>query len=151
MFPGPTPTIQYYLNLWKDFIPSSQYHTFSRGAYFWKQVIPGSPPYGRNLGHGGLAVISLNTLYTFQKNAAIDGCDIEGEAGTLMMEWLRAQLQLMREENMKAIIIGHVPPSRVKNHIGDDWRKRLWDESCWKKYILYARQYRDVIVGGIYG
>lgn len=67
------------------------------------------------------------------------------------MEWLKAQLDLMRREHMKAIFIGHVPPARVKNMDGDGWRKKLWDDTCWRKYMLYTRQYRDVIVSGIYG
>lgn len=151
MVAGPTNTIRYYLQLWSKFIPATQYHVFSRGAYFWKQVLPGSPPYGRVPGNGGLAVMSLNTMYFFQNNGAVDGCDIESEPGFLEMEWLRAQLELMRRENMKVILIGHVPPARVKDAFEDTWRKRNWDETCWKKYALYTRQFRDIIVANIYG
>lgn len=45
---------------------------------------------------------------------------------------------------MKAIISGHVPPAR-----NDD--KTNWDETCWQKYALWMRQYRDVIIGSLYG
>lgn len=45
---------------------------------------------------------------------------------------------------MKALIIGHVPPARTQ-------KKNSWDETCWQKYALWMRQYRDVIVGGLYG
>ncbi|RPA80386.1 Endopolyphosphatase [Ascobolus immersus RN42] len=151
MVAGPTSTIRYYLQLWSKFIPATQYHVFNRGAYFWKQVLPGSPPHGKVPGKGGLAVMSLNTMYFFQNNGAVDGCDIESEPGYLEMEWLRAQLELMRTENMKVILIGHVPPARVKDAFEDTWRKRNWDETCWKKYALYTRQFRDIIVANIYG
>ena len=45
---------------------------------------------------------------------------------------------------MKAMIIGHVPPARTKS-------KMSWDETCWQKYTLWMRQYRDVIVSSHYG
>lgn len=60
------------------------------------------------------------------------------------MEWLRVQLQFMRERGMKAILSGHVPPARTEN-------KANWDETCWQKYALWLRQYRDVVVGSMYG
>jgi endopolyphosphatase len=60
------------------------------------------------------------------------------------MEWLRIQLQILRERGMKAILMGHVPPARVDS-------KESWDETCWQKYTLWQRQFRDVIVGGLYG
>ena len=50
----------------------------------------------------------------------------------------------MRDRGMKAIIIGHVPPARTEN-------KHSWDETCWQKYTLWMRQYRDVVVGSMYG
>ena len=91
-----------------------------------------------------LAVFSLNTLYFFDNNAAVDGCDKPSEPGYEHMEWLRIQLQFMRERGMKAILMGHVPPARTDS-------KQLWDESCWQKYTLWLQQYRDVVVGGLYG
>lgn len=45
---------------------------------------------------------------------------------------------------MKAILMGHVPPARTSG-------KQLWDETCWQKYTLWLHQYRDVIVGSLYG
>ena len=60
------------------------------------------------------------------------------------MEWLRIQLKIMRDSGMKAILMGHVPPARVDS-------KESWDETCWQKYTLWVQQYRDVIVGSLYG
>lgn len=45
---------------------------------------------------------------------------------------------------MKAILTCHVPPARTDS-------KRSWDETCWQKYTLWMHQYRDVIVGSLYG
>lgn len=45
---------------------------------------------------------------------------------------------------MKAIISGHVPPARTDEKV-------MWDETCWQKYTLWMRQYRDVVIGSLYG
>lgn len=45
---------------------------------------------------------------------------------------------------MKAILSGHVPPARNEDKVG-------WDETCWQKYTIWLQQYRDVIVGSVYG
>jgi endopolyphosphatase len=45
---------------------------------------------------------------------------------------------------MKAMLMGHVPPARVDS-------KMSWDETCWQKYTLWQKQYRDVIVGNFFG
>ncbi|KAJ9647743.1 Endopolyphosphatase [Coniosporium tulheliwenetii] len=50
----------------------------------------------------------------------------------------------MRERGMKAMMIGHVPPARTD-------AKKSWDETCWQKYTLWMRQYRDVVVGSFFG
>lgn len=50
----------------------------------------------------------------------------------------------MRDRGVSAILIGHVPPARVDS-------KESWDETCWQKYALWERQYRDVIVGSLFG
>jgi endopolyphosphatase len=82
--------------------------------------------------------------YFFTSNSAVDGCAKKREPGYEHMEWLRIQLQILRERGMKAILIGHVPPARVDS-------KESWDETCWQKYTLFGRQFRDVIVGSLYG
>ena len=82
--------------------------------------------------------------YFFAPNAAVDGCASPSEPGYEHFEWLRIQLQLLRDQGMKAIISGHVPPARTEE-------KEMWDETCWQKYALWMRQYRDVVVGSVYG
>lgn len=130
---GPNRWTRAYAGLWKQFIPQVQSHSFEQGGWFYVEVIPRK-----------LAVFSLNTLYFFGSNAAADGCALRGEPGYQQMEWLRVQLQFMRDRGMKAILIGHVPPVRQE-------AKTSWDETCWQKYTLWNRQYRDVILSSHYG
>lgn len=133
MQPGPNKWTQKYLSVWKKFIPEEQRHAFSTGGWFSVEVIPNH-----------LAVFSLNTMYFFEHNTAVDGCAERSEPGYQQMEWLRIQLQFLRERGMKAILMGHVPPARTE-------AKLLWDETCWQKYTLWLQQYRDVVVGSLYG
>ena len=131
--PGPNKWTKLYTSVWNKFIPEEQRHSFERGGWFFVEVI-------RNR----LAVFSLNTLYFFDSNSAVDGCSAKSEPGYEHMEWLRVQLELLRQRGMKAIITGHVPPARTES-------KQSWDETCWQKYTLWMRRYRDVVVGAVYG
>lgn len=131
--PGPNKWLSNYADIWRKFIPEEQHHGFEFGGWFYVEVIPHK-----------LAVFSLNTLYFFDRNAAVDDCARPSEPGFKHMEWLRIQLQYMRERGMKAILMGHVPPARTDS-------KTLWDETCWQKYTLWLQQYRDVVVSGLYG
>ena len=101
--PGPNKWTKLYTSVWKKFIPEEQRHSFERGGWFFVEVI-------RNR----LAVFSLNTLYFFDSNSAVDGCDAKSQPGYEHMEWLRVQLELLRQRGMKAIITGHVPPARTR-------------------------------------
>jgi endopolyphosphatase len=130
---GPNRWTKRFQKIWSKFIPEHELHTFVEGGWFTSEVIPNK-----------LTAISLNTMYFYDKNSAVDGCKAKSQPGYEHMEWLRVQLQLLRERRMKAILIGHVPPARTDS-------KRSWDESCWQKYALWVHQYRDVIVGSVYG
>lgn len=130
---GPNKWLKAYTDIWDKFIPEEQRHGFQRGGWYYVEVIPKK-----------LAVFSLNTLYFFGHNAAVDGCALRSEPGYEHMEWLRIQLQFMRDRRMKVILTGHVPPARTDS-------KSLWDETCWQKYTLWLQQYRDIIIGGLYG
>ncbi|KAF7183175.1 hypothetical protein CNMCM7691_003010 [Aspergillus felis] len=130
---GPNRWTKRFEKIWSKFIPEHELHTFVEGGWFTSEVIPNK-----------LTAISLNTMYFFDSNSAVDGCAAKSQPGYEHMEWLRVQLKLLRERGMKAILIGHVPPARTDS-------KRNWDESCWQKYALWVHQYRDVIVGSVYG
>ena len=133
MQPGPNTWTQRYLSVWRKLIPEEQRHGFSTGGWFSVEVIPNR-----------LTVFSLNTMYFFEHNTAVDGCAERSEPGYQQMEWLQIQLQFIRDRGMKAILTGHVPPARTE-------AKLLWDETCWQKYTLWLQQYRDVVVGALYG
>ncbi|KAK4039773.1 Metallo-dependent phosphatase-like protein [Parachaetomium inaequale] len=133
LLPGPNKWFQHYAHIWRHFIPEEQRHSFEYGGWFHVEVIPDK-----------LAVFSLNTLYFFDRNAGVDGCANPAEPGYKQMEWLKVQLQFLRERGMKAILMGHVPPARTES-------KMLWDETCWQKYSLWMHQFRDVVVVGLYG
>jgi endopolyphosphatase len=130
---GPNEWTTKFAKVWHKFIPEKQRHAFVQGGWFYTEVIPDR-----------LAVFSLNTMYFYDSNTAVDGCADPSEPGYAHMEWLRVQLQLLRQRGLKAILIGHVPPARS----GD---KRNWDETCWQKYTLWLLQYRDVVIGSLFG
>lgn len=130
---GPNAWTRKYLDVWRHFIPEEQRHQFQRGGWYHVEVIPGK-----------LAAVSLNTMYFYTKNAAVDGCAPPSEPGYEHFEWLRIQLDVFRQRGMKVILMGHVPPARTDSKIS-------WDETCWQKYALWLEQYRDIIVASLYG
>ncbi|BEI80477.1 hypothetical protein CcaverHIS002_0110060 [Cutaneotrichosporon cavernicola] len=130
MEPGPNRVTQEFLKIWKHFIPEEYRHVFERGGYFAVEVIPDQ-----------LAVISLNTIYFFVSNSAVDGCRPgSGEPGDLEMEWLEVQLQGYRDRGMQVHLIGHVAP-----HEG------LYYDDCYLRYGDLALRYQDTLVGHHYG
>lgn len=133
MLPGPNKWFATYSDIWSRFIPEEQRHSFAFGGWFYVEVIPNR-----------LAVFSLNTMYFFDRNAGVDGCAHPSEPGYKHLDWLRVQLQILRERGVKAILMGHVPPARTDS-------KQNWDETCWQKYTLWLEKYRDVVVGSLYG
>lgn len=126
---GPTLQTREFFKIWRPFVPQLQLHIFNRGAYFFQEVIPNQ-----------LAVLSINTLYLFQSNPLVDNCDRKKDPGYKLFEWLGYVLKEMRKRNMKVWLTGHVPPN-AKNY----------DISCLRKYIVWSHEYRDVIIGGLYG
>lgn len=127
--PGPTLQTRELFKIWRPFVPQAQLHVFNRGAYFFHEVIPNH-----------LAVLSINTLYLFQSNPLVDNCDSKKQPGYKLFEWLGNVLKEMRARKMKVWLTGHVPPN-----------EKNYDISCLRKYIVWAHEYRDVIIGGLYG
>ncbi|KAG5417898.1 PPN1 [Candida metapsilosis] len=126
---GPTLQTRELFQIWQRFIPQSQLHTFNRGAYFFKEVIPGQ-----------LAILSINTLYLFQSNPLVDNCDKRKQPGYKLFEWLGYVLKELRARNMKVWLTGHVPPN-----------EKNYDLTCLRKYVVWIYEFRDIIVGGLYG
>lgn len=126
---GPSLQTRELFEAWRPFIPQVQMHTYLMGAYYFQEVIPNQ-----------LAVLSLNTMYWFDSNPMVDDCDNKGDPGYKLFEWLGYVLKEMRARNMKVWFCGHVPPN-----------EKNYDTTCLRKYIAWTHEYRDVIVGGLYG
>ncbi|KAG0353705.1 Endopolyphosphatase [Podila minutissima] len=126
---GPNRILQHFSDIWSEFIPESQYHTFQHGGYYISEVIPDK-----------IAVVALNTLYFFNQNAAVDGCRADDEPGTDQMDWLEVELEFLRKRKMTAYLTGHVPPAR-----------KSYSVTCFARYTAIALKYQDVIVGHLYG
>lgn len=126
---GPNRILQHFSEIWSVFIPESQYHTFQHGGYYASEVVPGK-----------ITVVALNTLYFFNQNAAVDGCDNEDEPGTDQMDWLEVELESLRMRKMTAYLTGHVPPAR-----------KSYSPTCFVRYTDIALRFQDVIVGHLFG
>ncbi|CDK24813.1 unnamed protein product [Kuraishia capsulata CBS 1993] len=127
--PGPTLQTRELFKIWRNFVPAEQMHVFDRGAYFFTEVIPGK-----------LVVMSINTLYLFRSNPLVDNCDSRKQPGFMLFQWLGVALKELRKKGMKVWLTGHVPPT-PKNY----------EESCLAKHIVWLYEYRDIIIGGVYG
>ena len=126
---GPTLQTREYYRIWKNFVPQQQQRTFDRSASFLTEVIPGK-----------LAVLSINTLYLFKANPLVDNCNSKKEPGYQLLLWFGYVLEELRSRGMKVWLSGHVPPI-AKN----------FDQSCYDKFTLWTHEYRDIIIGGLYG
>ncbi|RCK65580.1 Endopolyphosphatase [Candida viswanathii] len=126
---GNSERTRFLFQAWRPFIPSEQMHTYLQGAYHFLEVIPNQ-----------LAILSLNSMFWFNSNPMVDDCDTKTDAGYQLFEWLGYVLKEMRARNMKVWLIGHVPPN-----------EKNYDISCLRKYTVWTHEYRDVIIGGIYG
>ncbi|ODV84484.1 hypothetical protein CANARDRAFT_182087, partial [[Candida] arabinofermentans NRRL YB-2248] len=127
--PGPTLQTREMYKIWRDFVPAEQMHTFDRGVYFFREVIPGK-----------LAVLSINTLYFFKSNPLNDNCDNRKQPGYKLFEWLAVTLKELRHRNMKVWLTGHVPPIPKNLHY-----------SCYAKMSVWQHEYRDIIIGSLFG
>jgi len=131
MLPGPSSITNEFSSIWKSFIPFPSYQVFQRGAYFSVEVMPGA-----------LAVISLNTMYFYDSNKAVRGCEYKdpGDAGNLEFDWLEVQLNTFRSRNMKVWISGHIPPSF-----------ETYFPECYVRYVELSLRFQDTILGHLYG
>ncbi|KAM0755926.1 hypothetical protein T439DRAFT_320624 [Meredithblackwellia eburnea MCA 4105] len=135
LFPGPSAITNEFLDIWRHFIPEDQLHHFAGGAYYSIEAIPGQ-----------LLLVSLNTLYMYENNKAVDGClpdDDSGrplDPGTEQLEWLEQQLILARGRGMQVWLTGHVPPTPAN-----------WYPACYKTYGDLVLSYHDTVVGQLFG
>lgn len=129
MFPGPNSMTNAYEAVWKNHIPEDELLTFQDGGYFSKQVIADD-----------LAVLSLNTLYWYDANAATRGCKGRNDPGTIELDWMESTLDTYRNRSMQVQLIGHVPPT-AGNYF----------PNCYERYTDMALRYQDTIVGQHFG
>ncbi|PKY39460.1 hypothetical protein RhiirA4_337444 [Rhizophagus irregularis] len=126
---GPNELLSILHEIWSPFIPKGQHETFLNGGYYYTEVIPGK-----------LIVVSLNTLYFYDSNTAVNGCIEKGQPGTIEMKWLNNVLKEARKNGMKVYLTGHVAP-----------RAKQYTISCFKKYGQLSLKYQDIILGHYYG
>lgn len=126
---GPTLQTRLLYRTWSSFIPQEQVHVFEKSASFLTEVIPNK-----------LAVLSINTLYLFKSNPLVDNCDKKKQPGYTLFLWLGYTLKELRKRGMKVWLSGHVPPV-PKN----------MDLTCYRKYTLWLYEYRDIIIGNVFG
>ncbi|SPO38284.1 related to PPN1 - vacuolar endopolyphosphatase [Pseudozyma flocculosa] len=148
LFPGPNRITKEFVRIWADHIPEYEFHTFEQGGYYVKELLPNR-----------LAAMSLNTLYFYDSNKAVDGCaktnrgrhgrgggggggggDSDVDPGTAQLDWLEVQLDLLRRRKMQAHILGHVPPT-AGNYF----------PRCYRRYTDIVLRYQDTVVGQHFG
>lgn len=126
---GPGQFMRTFNNIWASFIPEEQQRSFDRFMSFFQEIIPGK-----------LAVLSINTLHFYKSNPLVDNCNDKDQAGYQMLIWFGLLMQEFRDRGMKVWITGHVPPI-----------EKNFESSCYQKFNLWCWEYRDLIVGGLYG
>ncbi|CDS00823.1 hypothetical protein, partial [Sporisorium scitamineum] len=91
--------------------------------------------------------MSLNTLYFYDNNKAVDGCvkTKRGKGkgvdpGTAQLDWLEVQLDLFRKRGMQVHLLGHVPPT-AGNYFG----------RCYRRYTDIVLRFQDTVVGQHFG
>ncbi|SNX82253.1 related to PPN1 - vacuolar endopolyphosphatase [Melanopsichium pennsylvanicum] len=135
LFPGPNAVTKEYVSIWQDHIPEYEFHTFEQGGYYVKEILPNR-----------LAAMSLNTLYFYDNNKAVDGCvktkkrSKEVDPGTAQLDWLEVQLELFRKRGMQVHVLGHVPPT-AGNYFA----------RCYDRYTDIVLRYQDTVVGQHFG
>jgi len=128
---GPNDIISRFSSIWGAFIPFSSYQVFRRGAYYSVEVIPDE-----------VAVISLNTMYFYDSNKVVGGCEYlePNDPGNLQFDWLEVQLKMFRKRGMQVWLSGHVPPS-PGNYFPE----------CYVRYVELSLRFQDTILGHLYG
>ncbi|EJD01156.1 uncharacterized protein FOMMEDRAFT_21595 [Fomitiporia mediterranea MF3/22] len=131
MAAGPNSITNEFSSIWMNFIPFESFQVFQRGGYYSVEVVPDE-----------VAVISLNTMYFYDSNKAVGGCEYgEGDdPGNLQFDWFEVQLDRFRERGMQVWVSGHVPPSPGNYFPG-----------CFVRYADLALRYQDTILGHLFG
>lgn len=120
--------LAYYDRLWQPWIPTDQRQVFRHGGYFGVTVGP------------RLRVLSLNTMYFFQKNGEVKGCHAISGPAKEQIIWFENELLKARHARHRVYVIGHVPPS-----------PKHYRNSCLREYVRIASAFPDVLMGHFFG
>ncbi|CAI2169929.1 19577_t:CDS:2 [Funneliformis geosporum] len=93
VLPGPNDLLTTLHDIWYPFIPQKQHKTFLKGGYFYTEVIPGK-----------LIVVSINTLYFYKANTAVNGCKAKDQPGTIHLRWLNDVLRMANKRGLKVYL-----------------------------------------------
>jgi hypothetical protein len=118
---------------WKPMLSSqSSEQLFRRNGYFMKRIST------------TLSVVSMNTLLFHKPNWDLNDCQEPESRASQHLTWLAGELgqlaAMMGASKQRVIIAGHIAPARS-----------LYSESCREQYLQLALQYRDMIVGHLFG
>ncbi|EJT98271.1 hypothetical protein DACRYDRAFT_96807 [Dacryopinax primogenitus] len=131
MYPGPSSTTRAYAKMWTPILsPLTNLSTLSHGLYFSTPLLT----------EHKVAAVSLNTLFFYDSNKAVDGCEDDDDPGTEQMVWLEAELERFRRDGWRVYLTGHVPPSTRNYYAG-----------CYRRYGELALRFQDIILGHFYG
>ncbi|KAI8340845.1 Metallo-dependent phosphatase-like protein [Chlamydoabsidia padenii] len=107
--------------------------TFPTGGYFMQNdIVP------------GLRIMNLNSMFFFNKNMAVQGCDRKDSPGAIQMAWIKEKLELAKKDKVMVYIMGHVPPYH-------DDGSPLFTPSCLSQYFHLIGMYGDIIAGHFTG
>ncbi|KAI8819829.1 Metallo-dependent phosphatase-like protein [Fimicolochytrium jonesii] len=149
MLPEPKYASDAFANLysvWRPLLESglsesevnSTKQTFLSGGYFDRVI-------GQVNGEITVRAISLNTLYFFAENTAVDDCEITENTGAVVqLSWLEEKLTHARQQNEKVVIIGHVPPI-------DHNDNPLYKPNCLRLFLQTIGDHAEVVLSQFYG
>ncbi|KAI7899685.1 Metallo-dependent phosphatase-like protein [Cokeromyces recurvatus] len=120
--------------IWKPF-KLDLTETFTKGGYFIQEIIKNK-----------LSIISLNSMFFYNPNLAVEDCISSTSPGTIQLEWLETQLKKLKKKDGKhqAYIIGHISPI-------DEYGIRILKDACYEKYFALLGKYGKYIAGHFTG
>ncbi|KAG1836936.1 Metallo-dependent phosphatase-like protein [Suillus subalutaceus] len=114
----PNKIFEEFSSIWSAFIPPTSSASFHQGGYFSTEIIPDA-----------VAAISINTLYFYQKNHAVEGCRYADpkDPGNIHLDWLEEQLEGFRSRQMQ------------------------YFPECYYRFVELNLRFQDTILGNLYG
>ncbi|KAJ3225858.1 Endopolyphosphatase [Clydaea vesicula] len=94
-----------------------------------------------------ISIISLNTIYWFAENDAVEDCSLninDTIPGDKQISWLRKELESLKARNFSAFLIGHVPPIDLQNQM-------LYYPNCYHHFLETLDLFKEVLIGEFFG